>query len=109
VNDKITFKDLTTKGKEIIWNSEKNEDNSYKVTMIFDHNKEIVLNSVPSQYVKEDGDIEKKELNEEESKKLIDKRIQSLLQQIQQIIFTTNFYGGKIKGHIASGKENEKS
>jgi len=100
MGDKITFRDLSSKDKGIIWNIEKNEDETYKVTLVFDHKKEIVLEKVPGQYVKEDGLNEKKELNEAESEKLVDRRIQALISQIQQSIFTVKFYGGRIGGYL---------
>jgi len=107
MKDKITFKDLNTKGKEIIWNSKKNEDDTHKVTIVYDNKKEIVLQKVPCQYVKEDGDFEQKVLDEKESQKLVDRRIQSLINQMQQSIFTTKFYGGNIEGYVTSGSEKE--
>lgn len=105
--NKITFEDITKKEKEIIWNSKKNDDETYEIDIVFDKDKEIKFLKVPGQYVKEDGDFEKKELDEKESKELLNRRIESLLRQIQQAIFTVNFYGGKINGYISSGKKDK--
>ena len=92
-----------------MWNTEKNEDGTYKVTVTFDHKNEIVLQTVPGQYVEEDGQLkDKKELTDEESLELVNKRMQSLFTQLQQSIFTINFYGGKIEGSVTSGPEAKK-
>lgn len=107
MKNKILFKDLSVKGKEIIWNSKKNEDGTYRVDIVFDHKKEIVFNHVPGQYVAEDGEFEKKQLDEKESEQLIDRRMQSLMARIQQAIFTVRFYGGEIEGSLKSGLETD--
>lgn len=107
MKNKIRLKDLDIKDSNIIWNSEKNDDETNKVTVVFNHKTEIILQSVPGQYVKEDGDFKKKILNEKESVELIDRRMQALLAQLQQVIFTIKLYGGQIDGHISSGICNE--
>lgn len=104
MKDKITFKELSDKGKDIRWNCRKNDDGTYTVRLIYDSSKELILASVPGQYVKEDGEIDKKELDEAGSVELVDRRIKSLLMQIQQAIFTFKFYGANITGSISSKK-----
>ena len=104
---KITFKNLTDKDKKLVWSSKKNKDDSHEVVLTFDYNKEIVFSHVPSQYVKEDGEIVKENLNEEESQRLIDARIKSLLNQIQQALFTVKFYGGNIEGFLSSKNKDK--
>jgi len=110
--NKITFEDLRSKGKEIIWNKERLEDGNYKVTITFDHDvkKSIIMQAVPGQYTDKDGVTfkEKPELKKEDSEKLVDSRIQTALTQLQQAIFTFNYYGGKIDGFISSGEASAK-
>ena len=101
---KITFKELSNKDKKVIWSMEKNEDDTYKVTVVYDHKKEIVFTSVPGQYVNEDGAGKKELLKEKESEELVERRMNALLSQLSQCLFTIDFYGGKINGHITSGK-----
>lgn len=82
----------------------------YKVHISFDIDKEITLQSVPGQYVKEDGQIKDPPvLDEENSQKLVDKRVQSFLAQLQQLIFTAEFYGANIEGSISSGIGKEEN
>jgi len=96
----ITFKELSKKLTDIKWSSTKNIDDTHQVSIVFGDKYRVILSHVPCQYVDEDGKFEQKILNEEESLELIDKRIQSLIQQLQQCIFTVKFYGGNIEGTI---------
>jgi len=108
----ITFEDLSAKGKEIIWDVKKQDDDNYEVTVTFDHdaNKSLILHAVPGKYVTEDGAAYKdRKLTEEESLKLVDLRVKTWLEQLQQAVFTTKFYGGNINGFISSGEVNGKS
>lgn len=111
MKNKINFDDLSKKKKEIVTSVERIDDKNdiYKATIIVDNKDEIVLNNIPGQFVKEDHREPvkgEKKLTVKQQLVLAEKRVDSILSQLQQLIFSFDFYGGKLEGHI-SEKNNE--
>lgn len=99
--------------KDIRWNKVKNDDDgfTYKVKLMVDEKQKLVIPYVPGRYMDEDGYIEKKdELNKELEEsiimqdELIDRRIESLIETLNEIVFTLNFYGVELDGNIKGKK-----
>jgi len=107
---KFEFKDFEgIKNAELKLTKNDGED-TYNVIVNCDGKDCIQFLTVPSQYVKEDqiDDKEKKTLSEEDSVKLVKHRVNIVLSQLRQCIFTAKLYGAKIDGFIEPIKKDEK-
>jgi len=113
MQNKISLKEFRKKDKELLISSKKidKENDIYEATFIFDKKAEVKLSNIPGQWVKEDGkayDPKKDKLSEEDQANLVNRRIDSLLAQLQQTIFTIEFYGGSIEGFVSKKEEDGK-
>jgi len=106
----FNFNDFENVKKAELKLDKNDSDNTYKVTVVCDDKDAIIFSHVPSQYVKEDQvpEKDKKELSDEDSIKLTKQRINVLLSQIRQCIFTAKLYGANINGSITTIEKDEK-
>ena len=110
MNMKFNFQDFNGIKKADLKLTKNDGEDTYNVIVMCDGKDCIQFLTVPSQYIKEDqiDDKEKTELSEEDSTKLVKHRVNIVLSQLRQCIFTANLYGAKIDGFIEPIKKDEK-